>query len=102
MPSGILTIQKLRQNSFPPLSQQEMGSSLLIPSHSRAHTRQTWNHLVALTELLSQMRTMLAMLQLSPTPTPLRFLCRRNYVANSPIPSTCMTFLRQAVCDPCE
>src|SRR5437016_2288790 len=102
MPSGILTIQKLRQNSFPPLSQQEMGSSLLIPSHFRPHTRQTWNHLVTLTELLSQMRTMLAMLQLSPTPTPLRFLCRRNYVENSPIATTCMTVLLSARCESFE
>src|SRR6476620_3505063 len=101
MPFGTPTIQKLKQNSFPPLSQQEMGSSSLIPPHSRPHTGQTWNHLVALPELLSQMRTMLATLQPSPTLTPLRFLRRRNYVENS-VATTCMTVLLSARCESFE
>src|SRR6476659_11397721 len=101
MPFGIPTIQKLKQNSFPPLSQQQMGASSLIPSHSRPHTRQTWNHLVWLPELLSQMRTMLATLQLSLTPTPLRFLRRRSYAENS-VATTCMTVLLSARCESFE
>src|SRR5437588_12314814 len=101
MPFGTPTIQKLKRNSFPPLSQQEMGSSSLIPSHSRPHTSQTWNHLVALPELLSQMRTMLATLQPSLSPTPLRFLRRRSYVENS-VPTTCMTVLLSARCESFE
>src|SRR5947207_4550746 len=97
MPFVTPTIHKLNQNSFPPLSQQEMGSSSLIPSHSRLRTGQTWNHLVALPELLSQMRTMLATLQPSLTPTRLRFLRRRNYGENS-VATTCMTVLLSARC----
>src|SRR5258705_10264604 len=101
MPFGMATIQKLKQNSFPPLSQQEMGSSSLIPSHSRPHTSQTWNHLVALPELLSQMRTTLATLQPSLSPTPLQFLRRRNYVENF-VATTCMTVLLSARCESFE